>query len=346
MVSHLDKLFFAKHLAMMIKAGLPLKEGVVMIEEQTRSKKFSRILKDVVKRLENGEPLGESLAQYPQTFSQLFTDMIKMGEQSGNLERNLDYLADQIEKSFALKRKVISAMIYPIIILISTFGLGAALSLFILPKLIPFFKSLKVELPLSTKILLFITELIQNYGLLFLAALFLLILFFIVISRLRLIRLINHKIILKIPIAGTISKNLNLALFSRTLGALVKSGIPIVEALDITADTLNNLVYQKEIRKISSKVQSGKKISTYLKTKKKLFPATFSGMVMVGEKTGNLEQSLFYLSEFYGKEVDNTTQRLSTILEPVLLIIIGLIVAFIAVSIISPIYQLTRGLQK
>ena len=346
MVSHLDKLFFAKHLAMMIKAGLPLKEGVATIEEQTASKKFRRILRDVVKRLENGESLGESLARYPKIFSQLFIDMIKMGEQSGNLERNLDYLADQIEKSFILRRKVISAMIYPVIILTSTFGLGAALSLFILPKLIPFFKSLKVELPLPTKILLFITELIQNYGLFFLFGAILLISFLIIISRLRLVRLISHKIILKMPVAGTVSKNLNLALFSRTLGTLVRSGISIVEALDITAETLNNLVYQKEIKEICSKVQSGKKISSYLKAKKKLFPATFSRMVMVGEKTGNLEQSLFYLSEFYEKEVDNTTQRLSTILEPVLLIIIGLIVAFIAVSIISPIYQLTRGLQK
>jgi len=344
-ISHLDKLLFTKHLAVMIKAGLPLREGVATIQEQTRSRRFKKILDDVIKRLDNGEPLGESLARYPKAFSELFINMIKMGEQSGNLEKNLEYLALQLEKSFALKRKVIAAMIYPAIILVSTFGLGGALSVFILPKLIPLFKSLKVELPLSTRILLWITELVQNYGLFVLLGLIIFVVAIILISRLRLVKLVNHKILLKLPIVGTISQNLNLALFSRTLGTLIKSGVSIVEALDITANTLNNLIYQGQIKEVSLRIQKGKQMSVYLKTKGKLFPATFSRMIGVGEKTGNLEESLVYLADFYEKEVDNTTQKLSTVLEPILLLVIGLIVAFIAISIITPIYQMTRGLR-
>jgi type II secretory pathway component PulF len=345
MLSHLDKLLFAKHLAMMIKAGLPLREGVATIQEQTRSRKFKRTLDNVIKRLDNGESLAQSLTQHGKLFDQLFINMIKVGEESGTLEKNLEYLAEQLEKSYNLKRKVIAAMIYPAVILFSTFILGAALAIFILPKLIPLFKSLRVNLPLSTRILLFVTELIQNYGLFVLLGIAVFLILAFLISRIKIIRLINYKILLRIPIAGTMSKNLNLSLFSRTLGTLIKSGVSIVEALDISANTLTNLVYNKEAKQVSLKVQNGKQISTYLKTKSRLFPATFSRMVKVGEKTGNLEESLLYLADFYEKEVDNTTQKLSTILEPVLLIIIGLIVGFIAISIITPIYQITKGLR-
>lgn len=344
MISHLDKLLFAKHLAMMIKAGLPLREGVATIQEQTRSRKFKRILSNVIKRLDNGEPLAESLAQHNKVFSDLFVNMIKTGEASGNLEKNLEYLAEQLEKSYILKRKVIAAMIYPAVILFSTFILGAALAIFILPKLIPLFKSLRVTLPLSTRILLLVTELIQNYGLFVILGIIVFFILALLFSRLKPVKTVNYYILLKLPVAGTISKNLNLSLFSRTLGTLIKSGVPIVEALDISADTLSNLIYKKEVKQVSLKVQNGKQVSTYLKTKPKLFSATFSRMVKVGEKTGNLEESLLYLADFYEKEVDNTTQKLSTILEPVLLIIIGLIVGFIAISIITPIYQITKGL--
>ena len=344
MISHLDKLLFTKHLAMMIKAGLPLREGVATIQEQTRSRKFKRILNDIIKRLDNGESLAKSLTRHGKAFSGLFINMIEIGEKSGSLEKNLEYLAEQLEKSYNIKRKVMAAMIYPAVILFSTFILGAGLAIFILPKLIPLFKSLRVTLPLSTRILLLITELIQNYGLfIFLGIIVFLILAFL-LSRLKLIKFINYQVLLKIPIAGKASKNLNLSLFSRTLGILIKSGISIVEALDISADTLGNLIYKREVKRVSLKVQNGKQISTYLKTKSKLFPATFSRMIMVGEKTGNLEESLIYLADFYEKEVDNTTQKLSTILEPVLLIIIGFIVGFIAISIITPIYQITKGI--
>lgn len=339
-----EKVFFVKNLALMIKAGLSLREGVATIREQTHSKKFEKVLDNIIKRLDNGEPLGDSLAKHPEIFSGFFINMIRIGEASGTLEENLRHLTLQLEKSYDLKRKVTGAMIYPAIILVSTFGLGGALSVFILPKLIPLFRSLDIELPLSTKILLWIVELIQKYGLFALIGFIGFIVFIILISRLRPVKTVNHKILLKLPVAGTISRNVNLAFFSRTLGTLIKSGVSIVEALDITAGTLANVIYQSQSKEISLRVQRGEQISTYLKTQPNLFSTTFSRMIEVGEKTGNLEESLFYLAEFYEKEIDNITKKLSTILEPILLIIIGFIVGFIAISIITPIYQLTRGL--
>jgi len=345
MVSHLDKLLFAKHLSVMIKAGLPLREGVDIIRDQTKSRGFKKILADTIKHLKNGETLASSLSRHKRVFSDLFINMIKMGEESGNLEKNLEYLAEQMEKTFTLRRKVVAAMIYPGIILVSTFGLGTGLSVFVLPKLIPLFRSLKVDLPWSTRALLWITQFIQDYWLFVVLGVILIVVFLVLVSRIRMVKLFNHTILLRLPVAGSISKNLNLALFSRTLGVLIKSGVSIVQALDITSTTLGNVVYQKQVKEVSLRIQKGKTISSYFKTKKRLFPATFSRMIEVGEKTGNLENSLMYLAVFYEKEVDNTTQKLSTILEPILLVVIGFVVAFIAISIITPIYEITSGLR-
>ncbi|KPJ55099.1 hypothetical protein AMJ47_01065 [Parcubacteria bacterium DG_72] len=344
-ISFIDRLLFAEHLALMIKAGLPLREGVVTIQEQTRSKRFKKILKDIVKRLDNGEPLGKTLALYPKSFDDFFVNIINIGEESGTLDKNLEYLAFHLKKNNQIKRKIIAAMIYPAIVLLATFGLGSALAVFILPKLIPLFKSLKVELPLSAKILLFISELIENYGIFIFFGIIALLISLFLISRLRPIKLINHSIILKAPISRKIVRFFNLAVFSRTLGILIKSGVPIVGALNITFGTLNNLIYQNQIKKLILKVEKGEKISDNL-AKTSLFPSTFSRVIEVGEKTGNLENSLLYLADYYEQEVDNTSQRLSIILEPILLITIGLVVGFIAISIITPIYQITRGLQQ
>lgn len=344
-VSHLDKLLFVKHLSVMIKAGLSLREGVSTIEEQAKSKSFKKILNNIVKKLDNGEALGESLSAYPNAFNELFVNLIKAGEASGSLEENLNYLSIQLEKDHDLRRKVKAALLYPLIILIATLGLGGALSIFVLPKLIPLFKSLNVDLPLYTKILLFTVESIQNYGLFILGGIILLIIFIIFISKLRPIKSLNHRILLKIPIVGTIAKNINLAVFSRTLATLIKSGVSILEAMDIASNTLGNVIYKKKLIDLTSEIQQGKRMTDYLKKESKIFPSIFSRMIAVGEETGNLENSLFYLADFYEKEVDSATKNLSTILEPILLVIIGLVVAFVAISIISPIYQITRGLR-
>jgi len=164
------------------------------------------------------------------------------------------------------------------------------------------------------------------------------------ISRFRTVRSLNHRIILRLPLARKLSQNVNLAYFARTLGTLIKSGVPIVEAFNITAKTLSNVVYQKQLKEAVLRIQRGEPIATYFKKKTRLFPPIFSRMISIGEKTGKLDESLFYLAEFYEKEVDETTKNLSTILEPVLLIIIGILIGFVAISIIMPIYEITHGL--
>lgn len=344
MITHLDKTLFAKHLAIMIKSGLPLRESILILSEQARTKGFQRVLENVLKQLDNGRSLAVSLKKHGRIFNPLFISMIEIGEASGTLEENLKHLALQLEKSHDLRRKVKAAMIYPCIILVSTIGLGTALSVFILPKLIPLFRALDVKLPLATKILLFIINLIQNYGIFIILGLASLIVISVLLSRLKPMKRCFHRFILVLPIVKSISRNVNLAYFSRTLATLLKSGIPIVNAMQITSGTLRNIIYQEALQKVSVFIQSGQVIGKNLKAP--LFPKITSRMIGVGEKTGNLEESLFYLAQFYEKEVDNATKNLSIILEPILLVLIGLIVAFIAIAIITPIYQLTRGLRK
>jgi len=340
-----EKILFAKNLALMIKSGLPLRESIVIIQEQSKSKTFKKILDDVIKNIDNGQPLANSLSRHPQAFDNLYINMIRIGEESGTLEENLGHLTVQLEKNLDLKRKVQAAMVYPSIILTAVVALSVALTLFVLPQIVPVFKALDVELPFTTRALIKFTEISQDYGLYILLGIIALAAILFLISRTQAVKFQIHKLTLKLPIIGLIFRNVSISQFSRTLGVLLKSGVPVVNALNITRSTLGNLVYQKELEGVMADIQRGKPISGYLKKKESIFPLMVSRMVGVGEKTGNLEETLLYVSDFYEAEVDKTTKNLSTTLEPILLIIIGLAVGFIALAIISPIYEITRGLR-
>ena len=343
-ISFLDKILFAKHSALMIKAGLPLRDSVVTIQEQSKSKKFKKVLDDVIKSIDNGQTLAASLSRHPRVFGPLYINMIRVGEESGTLEGNLRHLALQLEKSHELREKVKAAMLYPLIVLTAVIVLSAALVFFVLPKILPIFKTFDIELPLATRVLIRFTEITQNYGLfIFIGSIALVVILFLV-SRIRKVKFLIHKITLKLPIIGSISQKLNISHFSRTLGVLLESGVPVVSALDITQATLRNLVYQKELEEIAEQVKKGKSISDYLTKRETVFPLMVSRMVGVGERTGSLEEALLYLGNFYEGEVDRSTKSLSTILEPILLLIVGAAVGFIALAIITPIYEITRGL--
>lgn len=339
-----EKILFAKNLGLMIKAGLPLREGVATIRDQSKNKSFKKVLDEVIGNIDNGQSLAASLARHPSVFDSLYINMIKVGEESGTLEESFNHLTLQLEKSAKLKGKVKQAMIYPAIIIIAVIVLGTALTLFVLPQIIPVFKALDVELPLATRILIKVSEVIQNYGFFVLLSIILLIIVFTFLLRIRAIKFLFDKLTLKLPIIGSIFRSVSISHFSRTLGVLLRSGIPVVGALDITKDSLGNLVYQKELEGVESQVKRGRTISNYLKKEKTLFPLMVSRTIGVGEKTGNLEETLIYLGDFYEAEVDKSVKSLSTILEPILLLAVGFAVGFIAIAIISPIYELTSGL--
>jgi len=344
-VSLVDRALFAKHLSVMLKSGLPLSEAIDVARSSARGK-LSKVLKGVQSSIESGHSLADSFARYPKTFSGLFVNATRAGEFSGTLVESMENIAEELEKEKKLRSKITGAMVYPIVVLIAAFGLGIVLSFVVLPKITPLFEGLGVELPMTTRVLISFSHFIQNYGLIFFLFIIGFIAFFIWLVRQEFSQPITHKLLLSVPIVKNVSKNANLARFSRTLGMLLKSGVQIDEALDITRGTTNNYYYRQALARVSQNVRTGSKLSDNLAAYKKYFPIIAIKMIKVGEESGRFEDTLFYLADFYEAEVDTATKSLSTAIEPALLIIIGLVVGFLALSIITPIYDITGNIRR
>lgn len=342
-----EKLLFTKHLSTMIKAGIPISEALDSLVEQSRNNAFRKIIQNILQDVENGSSLTSALKKYPRVFDAFYTGMVSVGEESGRLENNLIFLSDQLSKDMQLKKKIASAMLYPSIVIVAMVIMGGFISYFILPKLVEFFQSFDIELPLSTRILLAIAYITQNYFFYILAGFILAVVLLRFSLKINKIRFFWHRLIIRFPLMGKIVSYGQLSRFGRNLGTLVKSGIPIDKAMDITASTMSNLLYAKHLTQVSSMLSKGKSIGETLKNNKySEFPPIVYRMIDVGEKTGNLDESLLYIGNFYEDEVDDLTKNLSSIIEPVLLVVIGIAVGFVALSIISPIYQLTGSIRN
>lgn len=339
-VSSVEISLFTNHLSVMLKSGIPITEALEVSYDQAKGT-LKKAIEDIREQVEKGSSLSGAIQRHPKVFSPVYQGIVQVGEVGGSLESSLLYLAEQLEKDHDTKSKVKSAMLYPMIVLIAVGVLGSIISYWVLPKLTELFLSFSGTLPLPTRILLFFAEFIEKYGLLIpvvIVALFFLIRF---ILRRKKIQPIWHGFLLSLPLFGKILKHYNLARFSRILATLLKSGVPISEALRIVAEAMTNKMYQKRINSVLEEVKKGATVADVLIKSEKVFPKIATRMIHVGEESGELEEVLEYLAQFYEKEVDNATKNLSVILEPVLLVFIGLGAAFVAISIIMPIYQLT-----
>jgi len=340
-----DLTFFVKRLSFLTKAGIPILESLHMIREQTEGKGYVRILDSVIYDVSNGQNLSTSLGKHKHLFGDFSINIISFGESTGILSENLEYLADELKKRQILRKKVIGAFIYPVVVTLATFGITGFLMIYLFPKIMPVFSSLHMTLPLSTRIVIFLSNFIRFNGYTLFIGIFLLITTFIILLRKSVkFHFYFDKFILKIPIIGNIIRSYNLANSTRTIGLLLKSGITISEALPIVEKTIGNLVYKREFYKLAETVDRGDKISSYLKKRRSLFPDVLSQIISVGERSGNLSNSLIYLSELYEAEVDDFTKNISSLIEPIMMIIMGILVGFIAISIITPIYSITQNL--
>lgn len=346
-ISLLDILLFTKHLSVMLKSGIPLNESIASLRDQTKNSRFKKILTDILDEVENGQKLEKALSKHKDIFSPLYISLIGIGEKSGNLEDNLEYLALNLKKSYEFNKKIQGALLYPKLILAATFIMGMFISLFVLPKLVDLFKSLDVKLPLSTKILLFVANVMKKFGILILLGLIglgSLISFFL---RTDFMKPKWHKFLLLLPIIGSLNQNIELTAICRNLGIMLKSGLTITTALEVQLKATSNLVYQSYLTNLLKEVEKGKKLSDEMATAKYPYiPTIMSKMIGVGEGTGKLEDVFIYLGDFFEEEVDDYTKNLSNTLEPILLLVIGVMVAFVSLAIISPIYQLTSGIHK
>jgi len=341
-----EQVIFARHLAIMARAGLPLLDSLNMLKKQSKSKSLKKILTNLADEVSNGQFLSDSLEKFRGIFGSLFIDIIRVGETSGILAENLNYLADELKKKQELRRKVIGAMIYPAVVMAATFGITGLLTVFIFPKILPVFASFNVELPLSTRILIKFSHIATNYGGWLILGIFLFFLAFWFFLKIPVVRFYYHHFVLYLPIFGKLVKAVNLSNFCRTLGLTLKSGIQAVQAINITSSTLSNLVYQKELKAMGEDLTRGEAISKYLDSRPGIFPPMVGQMISVGENTGNLSETCLYLAEFYEGEVNEFTKNLSNILEPMLMVMMGIIVGFVAISIITPIYEVTSSVKK
>ncbi|MBU0598295.1 type II secretion system F family protein [Patescibacteria group bacterium] len=342
-VPMIDKIIFVRNISVMLRSGLALTEALDAIVEQASSKRMKQVSLDILKNVNNGKTLADSLKKYPKIFGEIAIGMVQVGEASGTLEQNLSYVAGILEKDYELRRKVRAAMLYPIIILSGTFILGIGLSIFILPRLVRMFSTFRLELPPITKAFLGIANFLVDYGIFVLIGFVVLIVALRILVKSSLAKPFFHKLILRITLIKRISKMLNLARLSRAMSILLKSGVTINESLTIARGVVNNVCYKAELQRALKNIQQGKSLSSSLNNEEYV-PKMARRMIGEGEKTGKLEDSFKYLAEFYEKDLDSVTKNLSSIIEPVLLIIIGVVLGFLVVAIISPIYQFTGQL--
>ncbi len=340
-----EKVLFARHLSIMLKAGMTAVESLKLVRRQIGSKGFATILDKVISGVENGQFLSVALGEFKPAFGELFISIIKLGETSGTLSENLYYLAGEMKKDQQLRSKVKAALIYPIIILIFTVLVIIMLVFFVLPKLIAVFSTSTRALPITTRILVGTVSFISNYYYLIILAAIGLVILFKFLMRMPDVKYAFDRFLLMLPVIGNVYKNYDMAIAMRTLGLLLKSGMKIVEAVITTSEVLSNSVYKRAFLEAAEEVKKGEPMYKYLEKQGAIFPPTISHMIEVGEKTGNLDSNLMYLAEFYEEEVDETVKNLSSVLEPALLLVMGGIVGFVAVSIISQIYELSQGVK-
>jgi len=343
-VKVVDILLFTKHLSVTLKSGLPLMDGLEILKDQAKGK-MRRVIGLLLETVKDGEPFNVALSEFPKYFSQVYLNLVKAGEFSGTLVESLERLSIDLKKRHDFKNKVRSAMIYPVMVLIAVTGLGMSIAIFVLPKILPLFTSLNVDLPFSTRILIFVAEVFEQHGIaIFIGSIVAVILLTFFLKR-KFMKPIIHWFLLKLPVVGPIIKNLNLENFTRTLGLMLESGLTIDESLKIVGESMGNFIYKRSVLGLIAVVRSGDSLMVGMERHASIFPTIVSKMISVGEKTGTLEGNLKYLGIFYEEEVDETVKNLSIIIEPALLIFIGMLVGFVALSILGPIYQITGNLK-
>lgn len=338
-----DKVIFSRQFATMVNAGVPLVQSLNILREQTESKKLKAVVGEVAKQVEGGSTLALALSGHPDVFNDIYVNMIKAGETGGILDEVLDRLAIQQEKDAEIVSKVKSAMIYPMVITIATFAAFFFLMTVIVPKLASIFADAGANLPIYTKIMLAMSSfLVHSWWLLLIIAVGT----FVAFNRwihTRSGKRIVDRAMLKAPIIGPILVKVNVARFARTFGSLMASGISVLEAIQATKSALGNSVYQDELADVAQKVKNGRPMSEPIRASKN-FPPIVGQMLSVGEETGQLDEILLKLAGFYEREVDTVIAGITSIIEPILIIVLGGMVGFIVISVFGPISSISNSI--
>lgn len=339
-----DLVIFSRQLSVTISANIPLVQGLRILIAQTTNPTFKMMLSEVADDVEGGAKLSAALARHHAVFSKFFVSLIKSGEASGKLDEILLYLANQQEKDYDLTSKIRGAMIYPAFILVGLVVVGTLMMIMVVPQLTGILQESGVELPLSTKILIGTSGFLTKFWwLLLLGIIGVGVAFYSVINKTTRGRYYWDTVKLRIPIFGNLSQKMLLVRFTRSLHTLLSGGVSLSRSLEVVSEVTNNVLYQKLINETRRAVESGHSIaSEFIKSKE--VPAMVSQMMQLGERTGRLDEILDKLANFYTREADNMISNLVTLIEPVVMVTIGIGVGLLVSAIILPIYNLATGL--
>lgn len=335
-----QKAVMAKQLAVTIEAGLPILESLAISRDSSQGR-MKKVLTDVMESVSTGHTLADSFARQPKYFSKLFVNSVYAGEESGTLAEAFRGLAIQMTKEKELLAKIRGALVYPVFVLITAVILGMSISLFVLPKITPLFEGLNVSLPITTKAIIWFSHFVQNYGYYASPLIIGFIIFIFWFWKQKFAKPFTDILVLNLPVIKHISRGSNIVQFCRALATLLRSGLNVTQSLEVSHDSVTNFYYRKALKSVAERVAKGTSINENLAQHEWLFPLIVTRMIKVGEESGKLEDTLFYLADFFDNEVDASTKNLSTSIEPILLLSIGGIVAFLALSIITPIYEIT-----
>ncbi len=336
-----DLVVMTRQLATMVSSGLVLSQAIDILEEQQTNKRLKKALSDISQDIKGGLGLAQSMGKYPDIFPRLYVNLVKSGEASGKLDKVLLQMADGLEKDREFRAKIKGALIYPMVVITMMVAVMIIMMVFVVPRLTALYDQSSIDLPLPTKILIAISNMFVQFW----WALILLIIGT-VLGVKRWYKtsdgaLFLDRLLLKIPIVGKIISNVAFTNFNRTFGLLVSAGIPLLEAIGIVSEQMENRVFRDALKQSYKGVERGLAFSVLLSPT--IFPKIIGQMVRVGEETGKVDEIFFKLADYFESETDHLVKNLTVAIEPVILVILGIGVAFLVISIILPIYQLTTS---
>jgi type IV pilus assembly protein PilC len=339
-----ERITFTKNLSAMLTAGLTLSRALSVIERQSANKNLKAITADLEASVKKGDALHEALLRHQNVFSKLFIAMTKAGEESGTLADSLKVVAKQMDRSYTLSRKIRGAMIYPCVILFAIVVIGILMMIYVVPTLAATFKQLGVELPTATRIIIGLSDFMSSHVLVVFALLIAAAIALFIFLRSKVGSAMVLMASLHIPVIGTLVRETMSARAARSLASLLSSGVEMLSAISITEEVVGDNLFGKVVGEAGARVKKGDALSAAFVEHSKLYPVFLGDMIAVGEETGKVSDMLAQVAEFYEADVEDGTKDLSTIIEPVLMLVIGSAVGVFAVSMIAPIYSLSSSI--
>ena len=334
-----DLVVFSRQFSVLISASIPLVQSLKLLVDQTENPKLKQIVANIANEVDGGARLSDTLAKYPKVYSNFYVNVVKSGETSGKLDEVLNYLADELEKDYDMMSKIKGAMIYPAFVLTALGGVGIFMMIFIVPKLTEMLEQSGVELPLATKILIGTSDILSSYWWLILLVLIGLIVCLKLAMKKAVIKNFIDAFFLKLPIFGNLFKRIYLVRFTRSLQTLIMGGVNISKGLAITSEIVSNHVYKSLIEQTKKEVEDGNSISSVF-SRSNVIPSMVSQMMSIGEKSGRLDMVLGRISEFYTREINNIVSNLMTLMEPLIMVLMGIGVGIMVAAIMMPMYNM------